>query len=167
MADLFPEPFANAGGDEPTTAPVKGDRSLLAAERDTQQTRRIETDPASNVYVHVAEDDTTPGGAAGISPLATGVATSVPATTLTTIVTFTAVAATRITKISCGGMIYAKFQLFKNTVLFDTRRSGPDRGLEFVFNPGLALAPGDILDVKVTHFVAGDMDDFEATVYGG
>lgn len=54
MADTFPEPYANAGGDEVTTAPQKGDRSLLAAERGTQQTRRLETDADSNLYVNVA-----------------------------------------------------------------------------------------------------------------
>lgn len=54
MGDSFPEPFANAGGDEVTTAPVKGDRSLLAAERGTQQTRRLETDADSNLFVNVA-----------------------------------------------------------------------------------------------------------------
>lgn len=55
MGDLFPEPFANAGGDEVTTAPVKGDRSLLAAERGTQKTSRLETDSSGNLYVNVAE----------------------------------------------------------------------------------------------------------------
>lgn len=40
MADTFPEPYANAGGDEVTTAPQKGDRSLLAAERETTNEMR-------------------------------------------------------------------------------------------------------------------------------
>ena len=55
MGDSFPTyPADVAGGDEPTHAPTKGDRSLLAAERGTQQTRRLETDPDNNLYVNVA-----------------------------------------------------------------------------------------------------------------
>lgn len=160
-------PADTANGDDASFSPQKTQTSLLGTERGSDSTRRLETDVNNNLYVRVAADDSTPGGTAGVSPLATGAVTGVPATTTTTIVTFTAVVATRVTKISCGGTIYAKFQLFKNTVLFDTHRSGPDRGLELLFNPGLALAPGDILDVKLTHYQTGLMEDFEATVYGG
>ena len=169
MGEKWPDiPVVQGGdGDDATYAPQKNDRSLLAAERGTQNTRRLQTDADRNLYVRVAADDSTPGAGAGISPLASGAATAVPASTLTTITTYTAASATRVTKISCGGSVYAKFQLFKNTVLIDTHRSGPDRAIQLVFDPGLALAPGDVLDVKVTHYVTGSMEEFEATVYGG
>ena len=167
MGDLFPTTDQAAGGDEPTY-PLKNsyDHSLLGAERGTQQARRLETDADNNLYVRVAADDTVPGGSGGISPLAGGSVTSVPAATLTTIVTYTAPIAKQVTKISCGGTVYGKFQLFKNTVLFDTHRSAPDRTIQLVFEPGLALAAGDALDVKVTHFQTGLMEYFEATIYG-
>lgn len=166
MAERWPDiPVVQGGdGDDPTYSPQKTQNSLLGAERGSQNTRRLETDSERNLYVHVAADDSTP---LGVSPLASGAVTSVPASTLTTIVTFTAVGAVKATKISCGGSIYAKFQLFKNTVLIDTHRSGPDRAIQLVFNPGLALAPGDVLDIKVTHYVTGSLEEFEATVYGG
>lgn len=160
-------PADTANGDDPTFSPQKTTHGIMGAERGTDSTKRIETDSDNNLYVRVAADDTVPGSGAGVSPIAVGAVTAIPATTLTTIVTYTAVTAKQVSKISCGGTVYAKFQLFKNTVLFDTHRSGPDRGLELIFNPGLALAPGDILDVKMTHYQTGLMEDFEATVYGG
>jgi len=162
-------PADTANGDDPSFSPQKTAHSLLGTERGSDSTKRLETDPENNLYVHVAADDTTgtPGMGGGVSPLAVGAATAVPASTLTTIVTHTAAVAQQVTKISCGGMVYAKYQLFLNTTLIDTRRSGPDRAIEFVFTAPLTLAPGAVLDVKVTHFYAGQLEDFEATVYGG
>lgn len=73
----------------------------------------------------------------------------------------------RVSKISASGTAYAKFQLFLNASLIDTKRSGPERSVDFDFDIPLALAASDILDVKVTHYYAGLTEDFEATVYGG
>lgn len=57
MGDTFPRyPDEVAGGDEPTYPPKNSlDHSLLAAERGTQQTHRLETDANNNLYVNVAE----------------------------------------------------------------------------------------------------------------
>jgi hypothetical protein len=104
---------------------------------------------------------------ASVSPIATGSVTSVPATTLTTIVTYAAAADTKVTRIGCSGTVYAKFQLFLNTVLVEVKRSGPERSIDFSFDRPLALATGDVIDVKVTHYVTAALEDFEATVYGG
>lgn len=56
MGDPFPRyPEDVIDGDEPTYAPTKSDHSLLAAERGTQHTKRLETDADNNLYVNVAE----------------------------------------------------------------------------------------------------------------
>lgn len=151
-------------GDEPSHSPNKSQNSLLGTERGSDFTRRIETDANNNLYVRVAADDT--ADAISVSPLVVGSATSVPATTLTTIATYSAVAITRLTRISCSGTVYAKFQLFKNTALIDTVRSGPDRSIVFDFKAPLVLAASDVLDVKVTHYNTSLLEDFEATIYG-
>lgn len=121
------------------------------------------TKKALNVFVD--------GGSVTTDPIATsflvvGSALNVPASTLTTITTYTAASAKKITQISVSGQVYGKFQLFKNTVLFETRRTSPERSLDFMFNSPLTLMPGDVLDVKVTHFQIGELSDFESTVYG-
>lgn len=103
---------------------------------------------------------------ASVSPLAVGAVTNVPANALTTIVTFTAAAATKITRIGVSGSEYGKFQLFLNTVLIETRRTSPERSTDFLFNSPFALAASDILDVKVTQYATGTQSDYEATVYG-
>lgn len=164
MALNFPNYPENVGGDEPTVAPTKNDRAILGAERGTQFTRRIETDANRNVYVRIAADDVAPP--AQVSALASSGVANVTASTLTTILTYTAPANQRITRISVSGTDYAKFQIFLNTVLIETRRSGPDRSLDFTFTAPLGMASGNILDVKVTHYAPGVLADFESTIYG-
>lgn len=164
MALNFPNYPENVGGDEPTLAPTKNDRAILGAERGTQFTRRIETDADRNLFVRVAADDVAPP--AQVSALASDDATSVPDNSLTTILTFTAAADTRLTRIAVSGTDYAKFQIFLDTVLIETRRSGPDRSLDFAFTAPLGMAVGQILDIKVTHYATGVLADFESTIYG-
>lgn len=160
----FPNYPEHIQGDEPTYAPTKSDRTLLGAERGTQLARRLETDSSRNLYVRIAADDVAPP--AQVSALASGPVTNVTNGTLTTILTYTAGAATRVTRISVSGTDYAKFQIFLNTVLIETKRSGPDRSLDFTFVAPLGLASGNVLDVKVTHYAPGVLADFESTIYG-
>lgn len=101
-----------------------------------------------------------------VTPLAGNGITNVPDNVLSTIVTYTATADKSITSITVSGTLYAKFQLFFNTVLIETRRGGPERTLVFEFNAPLTLNSGDILDVKVIHFDVGHTAEFESTVYG-
>jgi hypothetical protein len=101
-----------------------------------------------------------------VSALAVGSATNVPDSTLTTIVTYTAIAATQITRIGVSGTDYAKFQLFKNTVLIETKRMSPERSLDFIFTNPLDLATSDVLEVKVTQYATGVLADYESTIYG-
>jgi len=103
-----------------------------------------------------------------VRPLAGNAVTNVVDNVLTTIVTFTASAPkTLIASVTVSGTLYAKFQLFFNTVLIETRRGGPDRTLTFTFDHPLKMVNGDILDVKVTHYNVGQTADFDSTVYGG
>lgn len=165
MASNWPQyPAEVLNGDDPTHSPQKTQNTILGAERGSQLAKRLETDSQNNLYVRVAADDTSAGLL--VSPLAVGTQTGVTANTLTTITTYAAIVQTQISMISCSGTVYAKFQLFKNTVSIDVRRSGPDRSIQFGFESPLVLVPGDILDVKVTHYVVGSLEDFEATVYG-
>lgn len=164
MALNWPNYPENVGGDEPTASPTKNQNSLLGAERGTQFARRLETDASRNLYVRIAADDVAPP--ARVSALASDDVTSVPNGSLTTILTYTAAADARLTRISVSGTDYAKFQIFLNTVLLETKRSGPDRSLDFLFTAPLGLDAGDILDVKVTHYAPTVLADFESTIYG-
>ena len=97
-----------------------------------------------------------------------GLANSVPATTLTTILTSTySTTFTNISIVSVSGDDYAKYTLVINGTDVDVRRTGPDRNLTFDFtsNP-LALSSGDVVDIKVEHFRSGQLLDFNATIYG-
>lgn len=166
MALNWPNYPENVGGDEPTASPTKNQNSLLGAERGTQFTRRLETDSSNNLYVRIAAIDPLLFVPSNVTALAGGSVTGVTASTLTTILTYTAATAKRLTRIGVSGTDYAKFQIFLNTVLVETKRSGPDRSLDFAFTSPLTMAIGDILDVKVTHYATGVLADFESTIYG-
>lgn len=101
-----------------------------------------------------------------VNALAGGSVTGVSDTVLTTICTYTAAQDRYVSHISVSGTVYAKYQIYLNMNLLETRRGGPDRTLVFEWNKPLHLNSGDILDVKVTHFVTGASEEFEATVYG-
>lgn len=101
-----------------------------------------------------------------VNALAVDSEPNVPDNSQTTIVTYTAVVDTRLSKIVVSGTDYAKFEIFKNAALIETRRTGPERNLDFGFDNPLMLQAGDILDVKVTHYNVGVLADFESTIYG-
>lgn len=164
MGLLWPNYPAHMPGDEQTESPTKHHQSLLGSERGTDFARRLETDADRNLYVRIAGDDVAPP--ARVSALASDDVTAVPDGVLTTILTYTAATAVRLTRISVSGTDYAKFQIFLNTVLIETKRSGPDRSLDFLFTAPLGMDATDILDVKVTHYAPTVLADFESTVYG-
>lgn len=166
MAYTWPNYPENVGGDEPTTSPNKNQNGLLGSERGTQFTRRLETDASNNLFVRIGAIDPLLFVPSNVSALAGSSITGVTASTLSTILTYTAATAKRLVRIGVSGTDYAKFQLFLNTVLIETKRSGPDRSLDFAFTSPLSLAIGDILDVKVTHYAPGVSADFESTIYG-
>jgi len=99
----------------------------------------------------------------------TGTVSSVPDTTVTTVHTQSFVAGTfeNMVIVSCSGSTNAKFTLYKNTVLFDTMRSSPQRNVSFDFTGApYKLVIGDTIDIKVEHFNTGVLETFEATIYG-
>ena len=107
-------------------------------------------------------------GVALISYVTGGSAAGVAASTKTTILSAAySPSFNNIALVSCSGDDYAKFFLTVNTVDIDIRRTGPDRNLQFDFksNP-VGLSSGDIVDIKVEHYNAGDSLNFEATIYG-
>jgi hypothetical protein len=98
-----------------------------------------------------------------------GSVSNVAASTKTTIVTQSYIAGTfeNLTLVSVSGEDYAKFFVTINAADIDIRRSGPDRNVEFTYTGApYALAPGDIVDIKVEHYNVGDLVDFDATIYG-
>jgi hypothetical protein len=102
-----------------------------------------------------------------VTPLAGNGIVNVPDNLLSTVVTYTAPSDKQVSSVTVSGTVYAKFQLFLNTILIETRRGGPERTLVFEFNNPLVLNSGDVLDVKVTHYQTGLTAEFESTVYGG
>lgn len=108
----------------------------------------------------------TDAGGEPVTAVVVGSQSGVSDNVLTTLITLTANGIDRLVQISCSGTAYAKFQLFINTVLKETRRSGPDRNLYFLYNHPIELTSGDVVDLKVTHYNVGETADFEATVYG-
>lgn len=98
--------------------------------------------------------------------LAEGTDTSVAADVLTTIVSFTMTAADKnVTRISASGELYGKYDVLKNNTQFETKRSGPQRNVEFIFQ-NFAFVAGDVIDVKYTHSYNGKTPEANATVYG-
>jgi hypothetical protein len=98
-----------------------------------------------------------------------GSVSNVAENTKTTIVSQVYVAGTfeNLTLVSVSGEDYAKFFVSINTVDIDIRRSGPDRNVEFTYTGApYALSPGDVVDIKVEHYNAGQLVDFDATIYG-
>ena len=101
-----------------------------------------------------------------VTAVAVGNVDDVPSATLTTILTLTANGTNMITTISYSGEDYAKFQFFINSTLKETMRTGPQRNGRFYFVHPYTLEDGDVVDVKVTHWFAGETLDFESTLYG-
>jgi hypothetical protein len=111
------------------------------------------------------------GGGGDVPPppssvLAKSIATTVPSAIKTTVVTFTAAADTFITAIYCSGMEYGKWYLVKNSTDEIIQRGGPDRDQAFTFPNPWKILSGDVIDVKVEHFVSGQTPNFEATIMG-
>ena len=102
-----------------------------------------------------------------VTALAGGALTGVTASTLSTILTYTAPSKKLLSHVTVSGTLYAKYTLYLNTSVLEVRRGGPDRTLVFEFPRPYKLLTADILDVKVEHFNTGATADFESTVYGG
>jgi hypothetical protein len=68
--------------------------------------------------------------------------------------------------LAVSGTGYAKYFFAINGVDIDIRRTGPALNLMFDFTGApYALSVGDVCDIKVEHFNAGNQD-FDGTIYG-
>jgi len=152
-------------GDDYTYSPMKNKESLLAAERGTDKTRRIEVDSERNLNVHIQKDSS--GGGLEVTVLATGSTGAINAATLTNIVTHTATADQKLSKISCSGDGPADFTLFHNVTQIDIKRSSTgDLDKEFLFEDPYQISSGDVITIKVYHYATGKTKTFDATIYG-
>lgn len=152
-------------GDDHSYAPEKSKESLLATERGTDATRRIETDSDRNLLVAIDKDNSAAGAVSSV--LATGVVSGLIDSTLTTITTFVAPSDTLITKVSCSGDAPADFTLLLNTVQIDIKRSSTaDLDKEFSFSHPFKMLLNDVLDIKVFHHAPGKSRTFNTTIYG-
>ena len=100
-----------------------------------------------------------------ITTITTNEETNVPANVETTILTLSATTDHKISRISVSGDDYAKIRLYIDTNLVETKRSGPERSVDFLFDSPLELNNTQVLDIKVLHCYTGVLSDFEATVY--
>lgn len=108
----------------------------------------------------------TDSGGEPITSITAGAQTGISDNTLTTVATLTANGTDRLVQVTCSGTGYAKFQVFLNSTLIDTKRSGPDRNVMFQYDHPLKLTAADVVDVKVTHYNVGVSEDFEAYIFG-
>jgi len=158
----FPKyPVDVSDGDERSHSPNKTTDSLLATERGTDYTRRIETDGNRNLYVNVAGSDL-------VSAILTkGTVSGLADNTLVTVVTFVAGASNKLSRIGCSGDGLADFMFFINTDKKETKRSETlDLDKEFNFNPMLTLNNNDVVEIKVIHYSTGHTKTFDVTIYG-
>ena len=124
------------------------------------KTKRFELDANGNLYTNTAINSSSIRD----KVLATDTELNLIDNSLQVLISYTVTATDKgITKISCSGTDYAKFELYKNSGLLETLRSGPDRNIQF--GP-LSIVENDIIEVKVIHYVIGDTNNFEATIYG-
>ena len=94
-----------------------------------------------------------------------GTLPTVVASTITTILSYTAGADTNISLITASGEAPAKFELFIGGVSKGALRSGPSRSVAWSFPFPLAQNNAIQIDIKVTHFFTGETFEFEAGIY--
>jgi len=95
-----------------------------------------------------------------------GTQTLVGANTETTIVTLTANGIRNMTHVSCSGDAYAEWRLYINSVLVETRRTGPSYNVEFVWRNPMSLITGTVIDIKVVHHYVSETATFNSAIYG-
>jgi hypothetical protein len=162
MAGLdFPKyPEDTTDGDERTFSPHKTTDGLLAAERGTDFTRRIETDANRNLYVNVAADarkDTLLYSAA-LGPIADS--------TPTAFVAYTAPSAIKVYKVLISGAVATDFNLRHNGSSIGTKFTNLEMQVEFKFDQGFELAITDTMDAVVEHCLTGKTKSYNIYIYG-
>lgn len=143
-----------SGGDEPTFSPAKSQNSLLAAERASQKTRRIETDGANNLYVNIGADST--GGTGFANTINSYSETLVPFATVTTILTYTVPTAQtlNVTSVIGWGDTSGEFLVKVNSI---TKGGGRSTAADPNFQGDYRSAPivanaGDVVTITAEHY---------------
>lgn len=162
MALPFPKyPGDVSDGDEHSHSPKKTKDSLLATERGTDFTRRIETDSDRNLYVNIGNSDL------AMSILAKATLPGLADNTLTTVLSFVASSSTKVSRVGCSGDGPADFFLYVNTDRKEVKRSSTgDLDKEFVFNPMLSFNQNDVIEIKVLHHATDKTKTFDVVIYG-
>ena len=111
-------------------------------------------------------DDVAHAGNSPVTALATGNNAALASSTLGTVVTHTASGQQSVSRIAGSGTFPAEWTLVLNSVILETKRSGPDYKVEFLFNGPLTIPDTQVLDIKVEHLDAANTRDFNATIYG-
>jgi len=155
MASGYPKyPDDVAGGDEPTFSPAKSQNSLLAAERASQKTKRLETDGQNNLYVNLAQDST--GGTGFANTVNSYSETLVPFATVTTILTYTvpALQTLHVTEVIGWGDTSGEFLIKVNGLTKGGGRStaaDPNFLGDYRGAPIVAMA-GDVVTITAEHY---------------
>lgn len=155
MASTWPKyPDDVSGGDEPTYSPNKSQNSLLAAERASQKTKRLETDGQNNLYVNIGQDSTAGTGYA--NTVNTYSETLVPFATVTTILTYTVPAAQtlNVVEIIGWGDTSGEFLIKVNGI---TKGGGRSTAATPTFTGCYKSAPivavaGDVVTITAEHY---------------
>lgn len=84
---------------------------------------------------------------------------------LTTITSYTASEDTAISLIAMSGTTNSQVQLHLNGSPILVKRGGYNIDVSLL--PGFLLNAGDILEVKVLHYIIGETGDFNASIFGG
>lgn len=162
MGKEFPKyPSDVADGDERAYSPHKTTDSLLATQRGTDFTRRLETDSERNLYVNIGKDTSK-----SIDLLYSASLSSIAANTPTAFVAYTAPSAKVVYKIIISGEAAANYLFRKNASDLSTRRTNLELDVELNFDQGLPLVFGDTLDAVVEHLSTGHTKDFNFYIYG-
>jgi len=149
MGQSWPQfPSDVQGGDEATFSPAKSQSSLLAAQRGTQKTRRIETDADGNVLVNVAMGTVTiaPSGT-GVNIFATN--SAVPTGVETTVLSYTTVFPFHISRLVGWGNVDAEFLVKVNGVIVGGGMTSPsERTLDMDYDVApIPTNTGDVVTV--------------------
>jgi len=153
-----PHPL-DGSGDDSVLSPNQNQPSLLLTERGTNRTVRWEADANGAAYVNVKDTNND-------TLLHSGSASTVAASTETTISTFIASATVKVYKIIATGSGCTDFTLRHNLTEIGFKQTNIEMGVEFTFDNGYPIDLNDTLDIRVQHYVTGKTKDFKMFVYG-
>jgi len=105
------------------------------------------------------------GGRDPNRPLHVGQRVDVPKDTLITVTTVPANGIKYLSKITCSGEENARWEIYINNVLKETKRT-INRTVDFEWTTPLKILDAEVVDIKATHYGPGDTATLDATVFG-